>query len=110
MKYREGGHWLALAYNVHQDRFHFWDPLGLDVEFYPIISKFILQTRKPVSIHPIRVQSNDSISCGFHSLAFLIHHDYDFNTKTFFDFYDKRHLKRNDDISVDFIKAAIRRL
>ena len=110
LRYREGGHWLALAYNVHQDRFHFWDPFGLDVELYPLVNKFLLQTGKSVTNYPIRIQSDESISCGFHSLAFLIHHDYGFDSKTFFNFYDKDHLKRNDDISVDFIKAAIIRM
>ena len=107
LKYTFGGHWLSLAYDVHQDRFHFWDPLGFDLTMYPIIADFLLQTRKPVSVYPIKIQSNDSISCGFHSLAFLIHRDFKFDTKEYFEFYDLRHLKRNDEISVDFIKAAI---
>ena len=110
LKYTVGGHWLALAYDVHQDRFHFLDPLGLDLAMYPIIHNFLFHIGKPVSVYPIRIQSNESISCGFHSLAFLIHLDYKFDTKEYFEFYDQHHLKRNDEISVTFIKAAIRHL
>ena len=99
-----------MAYDVDQDQFHFWDPLGLDLAMYPIIFNFLQQTRKTISKYPIRIQSNDSISCGFHSLAFLIHFDYKFDTREYFEFYDQRNLKRNDEISVNFIKATIRRL
>ena len=110
LKYTFGGHWLALAYDVHQDRFHFWDPLGFDLTMYPIISNFLLQTRKPVSKYPIKIQSNESISCGFHSLAFLIHLDNKFDTTEYFKLFDHQHLKQNDEISVEVIKAAIRHL
>ena len=125
-RYKTGGHWVAVFYDEPTDKFHFYDPYGVDYKLNKEMVAFFRRSKKKVKCHRQIVQALQSTFCGFHSLAFLIHLEEGVATRRFFRLYtaspqsstrpsgDKNslayeeELATNDDISVELIKARLK--
>lgn len=105
------GHWLAVIFDVHKDKFIFWDPLGFPLSMYPQIETFLKQSGKRINCLRHAIQHMTlSVHCGYFSLAFLLSFEIGIDPNSFFQLFDKNDLLLNDDISVIFIKACIKKL
>ena len=118
-RFTHGGHWVALYYDKPTDKFHYYDPYGMDYKTNKKIAAFLRKTKKKIKCHKKQVQSLFSLFCGYHSVAFLTHLDRGVDTNGFFRLYaqppregkvgdDDSNLISNDDTTVAFIKAWLK--
>ena len=125
-RFKTGGHWVAVFYDEPTDKFHFYDPYGVDYRLNEEMVSFFRRSKKRVKCHRKIVQALESAFCGFHALAFLIHLEEGVPTSRFFRVYNattqppirpsddkdslayEEELATNDDISVELIKARLK--
>jgi len=96
----DGSHFIAVFSNSH--KIYYFDSLGLKCENEYIL-KFINQFNKEIIENNVQIQSYNSIFCGYFCLAFVIFMSINKNHKSFFEIFNVKNLKLNDQIVVDLL-------
>jgi hypothetical protein len=101
-----GSHFIAIF--ADKNNFLYFDPLGMKCENKDIL-KFIKKNKKRRKMKQKfrKIQSDDSIFCGFFCIAFLISQKLSIPNDLFLKIFDKRNLLRNDKIVINFIREHI---
>jgi hypothetical protein len=102
----KGSHFVAIFCN--KNVLLYFDPLAEKCT-NKFILKFIEQNKKKRKIKKKfrKIQSDDSIFCGYFCLAFLQSNYLQIPNKTFFKHFDKEQLLKNDTFVIDFIQKYI---
>ena len=102
----KGTHFVSIFAN--NKVLYYFDPLGNTCKNKDIL-KFIeknKKTRKLRTRFP-KIQSDDSIFCGFYCIGFLLAMTTNITPKQFFILFDCGNLKNNDDIVIKFIEQNV---
>jgi hypothetical protein len=101
-----GSHFIAIF--ADNNIFLFFDPLGNTCTNKDILN-FIHVNRKNRKLKQkfAKIQSENSIFCGYFCLAFLLNFETKKSFKYFFNIFDRKNLDRNDNIVVEFIQNNI---
>jgi hypothetical protein len=98
-----GSHFIAIF--ADKDCFMYFDPLGEKCKNKDVL-KFIKTNKnnRKVLQKFRKIQSNESIFCGFFCLSFLLSRKLKFPIKIFLNKFDQKNLNQNDNNVINFIQ------
>jgi hypothetical protein len=101
-----GSHFISIF--ADKNNLLYFDPLG-EICLNKDIVNFIKENRKNRKLKQKfrKIQSFESIFCGFFCLAFLLSRKINIPFHLFFNHFDNKNLKRNDDHVIIFIQNNI---
>ena len=102
--YQRGSHFIAIA-KVGESVIYF-DPLGKKCSNIGIL-KYLLKLKSKMKYNKTKIQSDESIFCGFFCLAFLIYICNKNSLSSFIKMFSLTNLPDNDKIAVDYILSQI---
>ena len=104
---KEGTHFIAVYANPIN--IIYFDSFGKSCS-NKYIKKFIKINKhnRILKMNKTPIQHLDSIYCGFFCLAFIISQKKNIQMKNFINVFDSKHLKKNDNIVIEFIINEIK--
>ena len=102
--YQKGSHFIAIA--KLGKKVIYFDPLGKKCTNIGIL-KYLLDLKLKIKYNKTKIQSDESIFCGFFCLAFLISMYNKNSLSLFMKMFSLTNLPNNDKIAVDYILSQI---